>query len=72
MLEVKNPQDYIDRQRSLLKRKGMALNYKMYGTPLSITASGLNMPFHELFDIVSRKFQETRKNAQHDISALAS
>jgi hypothetical protein len=64
MLEVKNPQDYIDRQKSLLKRKGMELNYKMYGTPLSITANGLKMPFQELFTLVSQKFQETRTNAQ--------
>jgi hypothetical protein len=64
MLEVKNPQVYINRQSGLLKRKGMELNYKMYGTPLSITANGLKMPFEELYTLVSQKFQETRTNAQ--------
>lgn len=64
MLEVSNPQDYIDRQSSLFKRKGMALNYRMYGTPLSITANGLKIPFQELFALVTERFQETRKNAQ--------
>jgi hypothetical protein len=62
MVEVKNPREYIDRQKSLLKRKGMELNYKMYGTPLSITANGLKMPFNELLTLVSQRFQETRTN----------
>ena len=63
ILEVKNPQEYIGRQKSLLKRKGMELNYKMYGTPISITANGLKMPFEELFTLVSVKFQDTRTAA---------
>jgi hypothetical protein len=70
MLEVKNPQEYIDRQNGLLKRKGMELNYKMYGTPISITANGLKMPFQELFTLVSEKFQQTRTNAQQRFAAI--
>ena len=70
MLEVKNPQDYINRQNGLLKRKGMELNYKMYGTPLSITANGLKMPFHELYTLVSQKFQETKTNTEKRMDAL--
>ena len=64
MLEVKNPQEYIDKQNGLLKRKGMELNHKMYGTPLSITTNGLKIPFEELYTLVSKKLQETRTNAQ--------
>jgi hypothetical protein len=64
MLEVKNPQDYIGRQKSFLKRKGMEFNYKMYRTPLSITANGLKIPFHELLALVTQKFQDTRTNSQ--------
>ena len=63
MLEVKSPKQYIDRQKSLLKRKGMELNYKMYGTPICITANGLKVPFQELFTLVSQKFQEKRTNS---------
>jgi hypothetical protein len=70
MLEVKNPQDYIDRQNSLFKRKGMELNYKMYGTPLSLTANGLKISFQELFALVTQKFQETRTNAQQRFAAI--
>lgn len=59
MLHVKNPQEYIDRQTSLFKRKSMELNYKMYGTPLSITANGLQTSFEDLLSILTNKLEET-------------
>ena len=65
MLEVKNPQDYIGRQKSFLKRKAMELNYKMYGTPLSITTNGLKTSFDSLLTILMDRFQETRTNTEH-------
>lgn len=70
MLEVKNPQEYIDRQNSLLKRKGMQLNYKMYGTPISITANALKMGFQELYSLVTQKFQEAGINAQQELATI--
>ena len=57
MLEVKNPQDYINRQANLFKRKGMELNNKMYGTPLSITTNGLKTSFDDLMKILTDKLQ---------------
>ena len=70
MIAVKNPQDYFGRQKNLLKRKAMELNYKMYGTPVSITANGLKIPFQELLALVSQRFQETRTNAQQLITTI--
>lgn len=70
MLEVNNPQEYIDRQKSLLKRKGMALNYKMYGTPISITANGLSMPFDELLALVTQKFEEAKTKPHQRLAAI--
>ncbi len=61
MLQVKNPQQYIDRQTSLIKRKGMELNNKMYGTPLSITSNGLKTTFDNLLTIITEKLQASRK-----------
>lgn len=67
MLEVRNPEEYISRQRSLFKRKGMELNHKMYGTPLSITANGLKVPFAELLDLLTRKLEEKRRLADQGL-----
>lgn len=61
MLQVKNPRQYIDRQASLLKRKSMELNNKMYGTPLSITSNGLKTTFDNLLTILTEKLQASRK-----------
>ena len=62
MIYVKNPQDYIDRQTSFLKRKGMQLNYKSYGTPISITSASLKTSFDELYETITSKFHEKKSN----------
>lgn len=49
---VKNPQDYIDRQNNGWKRKLMAMNYRQYGTPLSISTNGLKISFAELLEVL--------------------
>ena len=61
MLQVKNPQDYIDRQKSRFKRKMMQMNFNMYGTPLSITSNSLKIEFNELINILHDQFQVSRK-----------
>jgi hypothetical protein len=67
MLHVTNPQEYIDRQKSVFTRKGMQLNYKMYGTPLSITSNGLKISFEKLLTIITDRFRKTRTNAQQGV-----
>lgn len=61
MLEVKNPQDYIDKQTSGFKRKMMQMNFNMYGTPLSITSNSLKIKFDELLKILNDQLQESRQ-----------
>ena len=61
MLQVRNPQDYIDKQTSGFKRKMMQMNYKMYGTPLSITSNGLKVSFDELLSTLTDKLKETQQ-----------
>jgi hypothetical protein len=70
MLYVSNPNTYIDRQKNLLKRKGMALNHRSYGTPVSISASTLKISFPELFALVSQRFGETRPGGERVVTAI--
>jgi hypothetical protein len=72
MLEVKNPQDYINSQTSLFKRKGMELNFKMYGTPLIITANGLKIPFEDLLALLTKGVEESRMKVLQPIAAIQS
>ena len=60
MLQVTNPQEYIDKQTSSFKRKMMQLNFKIYGTPLSITSNGLKISFDELLSTLTDKLNAAR------------
>jgi hypothetical protein len=61
MLQVKNPQDYIDKQTSGIKRKMMQMNFNMYGTPLSITSNALQINFDELLNILNDHLNTSRQ-----------
>ena len=61
MLQVKNPQDYIDKQTSGFKRKMMQMNFSMYGTPLSITSNSLQIKFDELLKILNDHLNTSRQ-----------
>lgn len=60
MIHVRNPEHYIERQKNLFKRKGMQMNHRMYGTPISISAGGLSSTFDELMRLLHDRFQKSR------------
>lgn len=60
MLIVRNPQEYIDRQNGMVKRKAAQMNYKTYGSPISISANTLNTNFEELYQLLQQKFIENK------------
>jgi hypothetical protein len=63
-LVVKNPQDYIDRQKSAFKRKSIQINYKSYGTVIGISTNGLKIKYKELKAILDSRFADfNRKSA---------
>jgi len=55
-LVVKNPQNYIARQKSFIKRKFVQANYSSFGTAISISANGLKCNQSELKAILDNKF----------------
>ncbi len=61
ILQVKNPQDYIDKQTSSFKRKMMQMNFNIYGTPLSITSNSLQIKFDELLNILNDHLNASRQ-----------
>jgi hypothetical protein len=64
MLVVDNPEQYISRQSNAVKRKAMQMNFKMYGSPISISANGLQCNFQELKTILDKKFAEFKQKEQ--------
>lgn len=57
-LVVKNPQDYIDRQKSAFKRKALQMNYNSYGTVIGISANSLKCNYTELKELLDKKFSD--------------
>lgn len=53
---TRNPQLYIDRQKSVFKKKAMLLNYKSYGSPIFISANALQVNFETLFEIILEQY----------------
>jgi hypothetical protein len=60
ILQVNNPQDYIDKQSSKFKRKMMTINMNMYGSPLFLTSNGLKVSFDELYKTLTEKLKTSR------------
>jgi hypothetical protein len=57
LILVKNPQDYLDRQSNGWKRKLMAINYRQYGTPISISTNGLKISFAALLETLKHQLE---------------
>lgn len=55
---VKNPQEYIDREKNAFKRKLKQMNYKSYGTVIGIQSSGLKCTYPELKTLIENRFEE--------------
>ncbi len=62
MLHIRNPQDYIDNQKSVIKKKALQWNYRTYSTPIAITSNGLQTSHNELLAILVNYFDESRDN----------
>jgi hypothetical protein len=60
-LIVKNPQDYIDRQKNSFKRKLMQMNYDTYGTVIGISSSGLKCNYRELKEMLDKAFSDSKR-----------
>ena len=58
MLVVNNPQDYLDKVANPLKRNAMNINYKTYGSPISISSNALQTNFNDLQRLLTEKLKE--------------
>ena len=62
LIFVKNPDYYLNQVKGL-KRKGMEMNKRLYGTPLSITSSTLNYNFNDLEKLLNGRLEEQREQS---------
>jgi len=60
MIMVSNPEEYINRRKGAVARNAMQMNYKSYGSPISISANALAISFDELHQIVLDRFNQSK------------
>ncbi len=60
LIDVKNPEAYIEKAENAMKAKLMRTNMKVYGTPLSITSSTLKCDFNELERLIRTSFKKNK------------
>lgn len=58
VFKVNNPIDYIQRERSLSKRRSLELKLQYYGSPICFSNRALNCTFEQLKDAVSLKYNQ--------------
>ena len=61
MFMVRNPQDYLDKVTNPLKRNAMKMNYKTYGSPISISSNALQTNFYDLHKLLIKKMNEYKQ-----------
>lgn len=58
IFSVINPEFYLDQITNPLKRNAMKMNYKTYGSPISISANALQTNFDDLHKLLIAKMNE--------------
>lgn len=61
LIQVRNPEAYIQKQNNPIKRRAMELNYQIYKTPISISAHFVKMDFDSLAKTVMEQFEKQKK-----------
>lgn len=61
IVEVLNPEIYLQRQTSLIKKKLMKMNFKKYGSPVCISVATLGMDFDKVSEIIYSAYTEYKK-----------
>ena len=60
MVIVYNPENYIERQTNSIKKNAVTINYRSYGSPVSISANALKCNFSELERILQTEFEKNK------------
>jgi hypothetical protein len=58
MFIVRNPEEYLEKVTNPLKRNAMKMNYKTYGSPISISSNALQTNFDDLHKLLINKMNE--------------
>lgn len=69
---VRNPEDYINREKNFMKRKLMKMNLDQFGSVISISSNGLKCSWNELNRTLVQKFDEYKAENGEFYSSIPS
>tara|TARA_R110001583_G_scaffold60219_8_gene179035 strand:+ start:2114 stop:2644 length:531 start_codon:yes stop_codon:yes gene_type:complete len=58
LIDVRNPNKYINKMDSGIKKLAMKANNRKYGTPISISSNGLSIKFKALEELIRNAFEQ--------------
>ncbi len=67
IIGVKNPQSWLEKEASTIRKKLMQFNINNYNSPFNIAASGLDISLDELNDKLNRYFEKYKNEVQQKI-----
>ena len=62
LLMVNDPEKRIEAEPGSFKKRMMKINYRMYNTPVCISANGLQCNFDELYRLISDSYAQRNKS----------
>lgn len=60
IIHINKPEKYISRTKSVIAKQAMRVNYKTYGSPISITSNSLKIDFSNLESLVRSEFEKRK------------
>lgn len=57
ILHTNNPKKYMKRAKNFISKRAVEMNYKIYGSPISITSNSLKINFKDLETLIDREFK---------------
>jgi hypothetical protein len=58
MLHLQDPQTYMENQTGYIRRLLLKTNYKLYGSPISISAKALEISIEELYEELKTRIEK--------------
>jgi len=61
LIDIKNPEEYIEHSKSKIKRRLLIMNYRSYGTPISISSNFIDCDFNVLEEAITNSLSKYRE-----------
>ena len=58
MLELNNPDQYIQGQNNFIKKQILKMNFKLYGAHLGLSSNGLDITFDDLYEQLNKRIDK--------------